>query len=452
MSPIGFSTRAEEYFCAFSETHPSADGLLVALSGGADSVVLLHLAHRYARFFGGRVEAIHVHHGIRGDEADRDEAFCRTLCERLGIPLTVRSFDIPALSQAEGSGIEETARRYRYRALDETADAQQLASIATAHTATDDLETILLQLSRGTSGIIGIPAVRGRYIRPLLAATRQDILDYLSRWELPHVEDSTNCEDLYSRNLIRHQVLPILQSLNPRVEEAFGRAKTYSNEDSAYLDSLAKHAGESGSLAEINALPSPLKRRALILRCRCLGLEEISSVHLDALLQLVSKARPHSTLSLPGGAAAIENGCLVRASATEEMSWSMVLRQGENRLPDGSILYLSGECDEEIEKYISSKQNIYKLLTKATFHFAIIDGALSARSRLPGDRILIGGIHRKVKKLYCDCALPLPQRNCTPIICIHDEILWIPAIQKIRDQTFSSDHASTHLIWLKKRI
>lgn len=442
-------TRAEECFYKSIQALGPIDGLLVALSGGADSVVLLHLAHRYAHLLGGRVEALHVHHGIRGQEADRDCAFCHSLCERLGIPLTVRSFHIPSLSQEEGKGIEETARHYRYLAMDETADEKRLALIATAHTATDDLETILLQLTRGAAGVIGIPAVRERYFRPLLSVTRQDILDYLDQWNLPHVEDSTNGDDLYSRNLIRHQVLPVLHSLNPKVEEAFGRAKQYSNEDSAYLDTLALPASESGDLQKINALPNPLRRRALVLRCRKLGFAELSSVHLEALMHLVCQARPHASLSLPGGTIAIEGNCLVRTQPTEEKPWKKVLQMGENPLPDGSLLYLSTDTEEEIEKYISSKQIIYKLLTKATFHSAIIGKVLSARSRLPGDRILMGGIHRKVKKLYCDAALPLSQRTTAPIICIDDEVLWIPAIQKIRDQTASDDHTSTHLIWLK---
>ena len=450
---MAHSTRAEECFSRFLHDCPPQNGLLVALSGGADSVVLLHLAHRFASLFGGRVEALHVHHGIRDNEADRDLAFCENLCAKLGIPFTARRFDIPALAKDAKWGLEETARHYRYLALDECARERNLTAIATAHTATDNVETILLQLTRGAAGVIGIPPIRGQYIRPLLSATRQDILDYLAYWDLPHVEDSTNSEDLYSRNLMRHRVLPVLRSLNPKAEEAFGRAAEYSNEDSAYLDQLAAKTQVDGNVDAINALPLPIRRRVILNHCRSLGIDGLSSVHLDAILHLLETNRPHSSLSLPGGEIAIEDGCLVRRSVPDLASspWEQKLFMGENHLPDGSLLYLTSDCEEELKKYISSQQNIYKLLTKATFGFAIIDGELIARSRRAGDCILAGGIHRKVKKLFSEAALPLDLRNRTPIICKDEEILWIPSIGLISDHSASSHAGPTHLLCLRKR-
>lgn len=451
MIPVRPSTRAEKCFCNFAHTCRPCNGLLIALSGGADSVVLLHLAHRYAHLFGGRVMALHVHHGIRGDEADRDLHFCRELCAELGIPFSARRFDIPSLAQAEGGGIEETARRYRYLALDEYARENGLSAIATAHTATDNMETVLLQLTRGAAGVIGIPPMRDHYIRPLLSASRQDISEYLALWELPHVEDSTNAEDLYSRNRIRHQVLPVLEGLNPKTTEAFLRATEYSREDSAYLDILAANVNAGGSTEALNRLPAPLKRRAILLHLRTLGFDDLSSVHLDALLELVQKARPHSSLSLPGGKISIENGSLVRKIERENEPWEMILHKGENFLPDGSMLYLTNECEEELKKYISSPQNIYKLLTKATFHFAIMDEAILARSKKEGDRILSGGIHRKVKKLFSEASLPLDQRSSTPLLCHGDEIIWIPALSLQGDTPTNSSDTPTHLLWFIKQ-
>ena len=446
------STRAEQCFCDFARSCCQQSGLLVALSGGADSVVLLHLAHRYAHLFEGKVEALHVHHGIRGVEADRDLHFCRELCARLGIPFSARRFDIPTLARTEGRGQEETARHYRYLALDDCAREHGLSAIATAHTATDNLETVLLQLTRGAARVIGIPPTRGKYIRPLLSASRQDILDYLALWQLPHVEDSTNAEDLYSRNLIRHQVLPTLEGLNPKVAEAFLRATNYSAEDSAYLDELSEQANAGGNVAALNRLPPPLKRRAVISHLRSLGFQELSSAHLEALLELVRKAHPHSSLSLPGGEVTIESGSLVRKVAEEFAPWEMPLRKGENLLPDGTMVYVTDECEEDLKKYISSPQNIYKLLTKATLGFAIIDGAIVARSKNAGDRILSGGMHRKVKKLFSEASLPLDQRNSTPLICRGNEIIWIPALSLQSDESKVSSAASpsTHLLWFIK--
>ena len=446
MTPAKFSTHAEECFFGFVSTYCGCKGLLVALSGGADSVVLLHLAHRYRDFFGERVEALHVHHGIRGEEANRDLAFCRDICGMLNIPFTAKHYDIPTLAQEAGWGIEETARHYRYLALDEHARARNLSHIATAHTATDNMETVLFQLTRGAAGVIGIPSVRDNYIRPLLSATRQDVLDYLTAWNLPHVEDSTNTQEFYSRNLIRHRVLPVLQGLNPKAADAFLRVCAYSKEDTDYLNELTRQAAWDGSLSALFDLPRPIQRRAVLSYCHSLGFPNLSSAHLDALLVLLQKGHPHASLSLPGGKVVIENGRLTRASHSASKAWEISLQMGENHLPDGSLLYLTTECEEKIKKYISSPQNIYKLLTKTTLPFAIIDGVLTARSKRPGDRILSGGMHRKVKKLFNEASLPLDLRNTTPLICLGEEILWIPHLPLVRDQVVDTALPYIHLL------
>ncbi len=436
-------------FCAYMETHPRR-GLLIALSGGADSVVLLHLASRYRERFGYRLEALHVHHGIRGAEADRDREFCIEYCQRLCIPLTVREYDVPSLATLEKTGLEETARKYRYLALEECAAAHDLDGIATAHTATDNMETVLLQLTRGTASLHGIPPTRGAYLRPLLTVTREGILSYLNAYALPHVEDSSNDSDAYSRNLIRHRVLPVLRQLNPRAEEAFGRAVANAREDDDYLQALALPAARRGNVSELAALPAPLRSRALIARCQLLGICGLSEVHVNALVRLCSDAVPHASLSLPGGAVAVEDGLLVKKSAAPAMGdWEVELRMGENPLPDGSILCVFRENEEETQKYIAHQQNIYKLLINATLNFATIEGTMVARARRSGDRIRSGGIHRRVKKLFCDAKIPVADRSFSPVICDRNGILWIPELCRVRDGAMKDGTSCIHLIWCK---
>ncbi|MBQ7828162.1 MAG: tRNA lysidine(34) synthetase TilS [Clostridia bacterium] len=442
-------SRVDRAFCAFMDAHPRR-GLLVALSGGADSVVLLHLASRYRELLGYRLEALHVHHGIRGAEADRDRAFCRSLCERLQIPLTVVEYDIPALASAEKAGLEETARKYRYLALKECADARDLDGIVTAHTATDNTETVLLQLTRGTASLHGIPPMRDAYLRPLLSVTREEILSYLNEYGLPHVEDSSNASDEYSRNLIRHQVLPVLRQLNPRAEDAFGRAVAHAKEDDDYLQSLALPAAERGDVRELASLPSPLRSRALIARCKRLGIGGLSEVHVDTLERLCADAVPHASLSLPGGAVAIEDGLLVRKSHLSNVGdWEVELHPGENLLPDGSILCWIGENEANVEKYIAHQQNIYKLLINATLNFATIEGTMVARARRAGDRILSGGMHRSVKKLFCDRHVPISERPYSPLVCDDNGILWIPTIGCYRDGAQGNGRSEICLVWCK---
>ena len=191
--------------------------VLVALSGGADSVALLRALQALAY----PVRAFHLNHCLRGAESDRDEAFCRALCAGLGVPLTVERIDVAA-ARAAGEGIEAAARRIRYARL--TAAAQG-AKIATAHTADDNLETMLFHLVRGTGpkGLAGIPPVRGQVIRPLLGVTRAAVEAYLHALGQDYVTDSTNADDAYTRNRIRHEVVPVLRQINPAVSGAAAR-------------------------------------------------------------------------------------------------------------------------------------------------------------------------------------------------------------------------------------
>ena len=192
--------------------------ILVALSGGGDSVCLLSVLKE----LGADICAFHLNHGIRGEEADRDQAFCRDLCNELGITFYTKNADIPAISKECGKGIEETARAVRYQLLNEIADASESRYIATAHNGDDNAETVIFNLVRGCSsdGLCGIPAVRGSIIRPLLNSTRAEIDAYLEERQIQYVTDSTNLQDEYMRNKIRLNLLPMMKEMNPSIMES----------------------------------------------------------------------------------------------------------------------------------------------------------------------------------------------------------------------------------------
>ena len=184
--------------------------ILVALSGGGDSVCLLSVLKE----LGADICAFHLNHGIRGEEADRDQAFCRDLCNELGITFYTKNADIPAISKECGKGIEETARAVRYQLLNEIADASESRYIATAHNGDDNAETVIFNLVRGCSsdGLCGIPAVRGSIIRPLLNSTRAEIDAYLEERQIQYVTDSTNSDESYTRNKIRNDLIPKIEN------------------------------------------------------------------------------------------------------------------------------------------------------------------------------------------------------------------------------------------------
>ena len=196
--------------------------LLAAVSGGADSMCLLALLLDA----GLDVTAAHFEHGIRGEESLRDLHFVENYCRTRGVPCLTGRGDAPACAEENGLGLEEAARMLRYAFLERCADEIGADWILTAHNLEDNAETVLFHLARGsgTAGLRGIPVRRGRILRPLLGVSRAQIEAYLLETGTPHVEDGSNREDQYARNLIRHRVMPALRDINPRFPEAAARA------------------------------------------------------------------------------------------------------------------------------------------------------------------------------------------------------------------------------------
>ena len=217
---------------------PSGGVMLVAVSGGRDSVCLLHYLAAMPRDFS--VAAAHLDHGQR-PTAGRDVAFVEELCRSLDVPLTVERADVPALARERGVGLEEAGRMARYDFFRRTADRLGAQRIATAHHAADQAETVVLNLVRGTGmqGLAGIPPVRGRIVRPLLETSREDIETYLEVHRLSHVEDETNRDTALRRNLLRREVMPRLAELHDGAAANICRTAELLRQEDAFLDSLA---------------------------------------------------------------------------------------------------------------------------------------------------------------------------------------------------------------------
>ena len=231
--------------CARLGLLEKGDSVIAALSGGADSVALLHFLISVKEQYDLTIHAAHLNHGIRGEEAQRDESFCKILCEKYNVPFHLRRRDIPALARARGVSEELCGREERYAFFEELAEPLN-AKIALAHTASDNAETLLFNLSRGASlgGAAAIPQRRGNIIRPLLSCTRAEIEAYCAANGLEYVTDSSNLSDDYTRNRIRHHVIPVLRELNPELESAMLRFSRDAAEVKAYLTRQAQRALE----------------------------------------------------------------------------------------------------------------------------------------------------------------------------------------------------------------
>ena len=213
------------------------EGAVVALSGGADSVFLLCFAQEFSVQYSFPIHAFHVNHGIRGEEGDRDEKFCKELCLKMQIPFSSVRINVPKVAEEQKIGIEECARKMRYDALEQIRLKLGYSAILTAHNATDRAETVLFNLLRGSGGkgLRGIPAVRGNVLRPLLSITGEEIRSALQQAGIAYVKDSTNADSSYSRNYLRNEIFPRLQKLNPSPEKAICRAADHLAADEAYF-------------------------------------------------------------------------------------------------------------------------------------------------------------------------------------------------------------------------
>lgn len=402
---------------------PAGAPLCVALSGGADSVTLLLLTPP-------PVAAVHVHHGIRGAEADRDAEFCRALCERLKIPFAVRYADVPARAGETGESMETAARAERYRLLAEFAAANGMAGVLTAHHADDQLETLLQHLLRGSGlrGMCGIPAVRREgellLIRPMLETPKEEILAYLAARGETFVTDSTNAERGCTRNRLRLDVLPALKAIAPAAAEKAATAARRMSEDEKWMEDtaaafLAEH-GKNPPAAALAALPRPIFVRVV----QCLCPRDLSKVHFEALFTLVCRAVPHSALSLPHGVAKIEGGRLVitEGAAAPVTDYEIPLSPGVTEIPGVGLAVVGNLANNPL----LPPKKLYKYATSLSFLSDNIKGKLSVRNRRAGDRILAGGMHRAVRKLPALSALPVAVRQRMPLLADESGLLAVP--------------------------
>lgn len=321
--------------CGVSER----DGVLAAVSGGADSVALLlelYELQRNGRI--SRLEAAHLHHGIRGAEADRDADFVRTLCERLDVPLWLERADVPGIARERGVSQESAARAVRYAFLERVRRERSLDCIALGHHRDDQAETLLLHLLRGsgTDGLAGMRVRAGELIRPMLFTEKEAILAYLAEHGQTFCTDSTNFETDATRNRIRLAVLPALESVNPAAKKALSEAAAHVAEDSAYLNERADEAARACGTdrKRLSTLPKPIRMRVLR---RLLPYDDFTSADLNRLDALLS-AQTGSAATLKYGVTAWTDATDLRFGIPENEPFCLEAPdEGSLKLPHGTL-------------------------------------------------------------------------------------------------------------------
>lgn len=389
----------------------AGDRVICAVSGGADSVALLFAMYLLRQQLGIQVEAAHFNHHLRGDESDRDEAFVRSFCQDYDIQLHVGG----EMVVAGKKGLEAAARDARYAFLKSLP-----GKIATAHTADDNAETVLMHLIRGTGlqGLGGIRPMQGQLIRPMLRITRQEVLAFLEQWNLPHVEDSSNESDAFLRNRIRHHVMPLLYQENPRLAENLSRMAMGLGEDAAYLASLAERE-TLPDVDQLQSLPPSLRSRMLAQFLRRSGVAEPEQTHIDLVQGLLQSKKPSAWACLPGG---------------------VVIRREYNRL----TAQMPQPLLQEIRLTCPGKVNLpglqircepaQALVNTATSFTVCPKGALYLRSRRTGDTIRLPGGSKSLKKLMIDRKIPAADRDSIPVLCDDGGILGVWSIGANQDR------------------
>jgi len=412
------------------------DRVLVALSGGVDSVVLLHVLLRLAPRYSLGVEAAHFHHGLRGDEADRDQAFVEHLCREWGVRLEVGRGEVAELARERGRGVEEAAREARYAFLRTVMEERGLSPLAVAHTLSDAVETFFMRLIKGASpyGLRGILPRKGEVVRPLIDVTREEVEEYARIHGLSYVEDSTNRDLARFRNWVRWRLLPLLKEQNPKVERAVGRFMEILREEDSLLMERARSIGLSlsreregdvelsrSSLAE---LPKGMRRRVVLELIHSLG-GDARWTHLETLGYLVEgegEARVH----LPGGLMVVREGENLRFTREldKEPEDVEVLVPGPGIYSLGEYLFHFQEIREGGDKVVVSPWSLLIDRDKVDFPMII-------RYKRPGDVIYLEKVgHKKLQDLFVDAKVPRRERGRTPLLVdSQGRILWIPGLR-----------------------
>ena len=432
--------------------------LLVAVSGGADSVALLHFLRELREEWNLTLRALHLNHNLRGAESDADEAFVRKLCADWDIPLIVECADVAARAAKTGESIEVAARNCRYEFFEREGRAHQ-AKVATAHTCSDNGETVLLNLIRGTAlrGLTGIAPVRGRYIRPLIACTRQEIEAYCQEHNLSYVTDSTNHSDAYTRNRIRRHIMPLLEQENPRLAEGLARMCEILRQDADYLDEQAETAfvnlqnpERRLNRQEFLQLPGALKGRVLALLLRREGLE--------------ADGRTIQNLSyiIQEGTGAWQLSDRVRFRCREKEFWLeqvvaplpfFSVKVPAEQIRDGAAIRVYDGKEVKFwvkykENFIKS-QNIHKKALTYSLDYDRIGKILILRQRLPSDRLRLPGrgCSKTLKNLFQEKQVPASQRLRRVVLESAGRVLWVEGIGP--DESVAVSNATERILMIE---
>jgi tRNA(Ile)-lysidine synthase len=430
------------------EMFQGTNKILVGISGGADSVCLLHFLSTCAKTHNMQVFAVHVNHCIRENEADRDENFVRDFCSKIGVPFYLEKASIPRISSETKTGTEECGRNVRYQIFNNIAEKLG-AKIATAHTLSDSIETVFLNIIRGCSinGICGIPATRGRIIRPLIHISRGEVESYCKEHNLKYVFDSSNnCKD-YNRNKIRLEAVPVLKRINPSFEKCFKRFLDSVSEDKNYLENVSKIEYEKTIISNekhkynikiIKKAPPPVKNRVIYKILENLSNKKnLECRHVNLISEMISNNKNGCITLRSGIQICIKGNILYKKDPQDKknIKWKYELKDINFLTPLG-ITFIIKVVKKEEFNILKAKENknivgmldYDKIPKSSVFRNRREEDVFSPINR---------GITKLVKNLFNELKILPSDRYKIPMIGVGNQIIWIYGVGE--SETFKID-------------
>lgn len=409
--------------------------VIVGVSGGADSVCLLNVLYNIGKSMDVTVHAVHINHGIRGNEADEDENYVKTLCGKMGITIDCMHYDIPRLAREEGRSEEEMGRIMRYKAFEEMLSRYNAHKIAVAHNANDSVETVVYNMCRGTGikGVTGIAAVRGNIIRPLLCASRKEIEQYAEEKGLEYRTDSTNLQCEYTRNKIRLELLPYLnENINEKSSEHILALSMQLGEIQQYVTQQVDKAFDKIVQKKGNALvikgqtfskEASVVQKEIIRKCiniQAGRLKDVTSTHINIVLDIIGGGSgKRADLPYNLQCENVYGDCKIykkTAVNKEETDTIEVKIPGSYRLSDGSEMVFEWENSIKFEEKIYTKW----------FDYDKISNVVQIRKREKGDYFKVkNGGRKKLKDYFIDEKIPREDRDSIPVLADGSHIIWV---------------------------
>lgn len=430
--------KTEQKVINFIDTHgliDEGDRILIALSGGPDSVFALHFFHKYKRRFKIEIDAVHLNHKLRGKESDKDEKFCEQLCEKMGIELITSQVDIIKLKEKSRKSIEEIAREQRYKFFDYTASKLHSSKIITAHVQNDNTETVLLNLSKGTGikGISGIPVKRGKIIRPLLILSKEEVLAYLNETKLKYRIDKSNEENDYQRNIIRNKILPVIISgINPCIHDAVFRTSQNLRVLSAYINKQVEEYFNKYVETEDNSIKIS---NSLYEKVESSFLDEVLKLTLEKFLQSDVSAKDVAKLK---GLYYLQVGKDVKFkenhSALRERNFILLKRTKKTNFTEAKIKVGHSIKIADHKISIWKVKNSRFLIHEPGCEFIsmnVENPTFTIRNWKDGDKFIPLGMKnfKKVSDFLTDKKIPSSQRKKQLVLTYRNQIVWLVGLR-----------------------